>query len=269
MDHWFCQLRIADSAHLPFTTLWEKWIRPLLLWGPSFAQACLCWHHCEWVWDLLCQCHHSFYTCCSNHVLLQSDCEGRLKNKVFCRAEKSIWDLWIPPDSDLPVLWLSPLCISSSQQQWLPGSGQVHLSLLHHHYPHDQSPDIYIAQQGSEGSNEEGALEGFCLQMTGWGRQFNERTLIVRALWMYVWPTCHPKYPWKLWRDFLYFSSLSTVSVQNLSSWLHSNIQKCWFCVSWTSGLCLLFWELHRCFSFARLYRNIITFLLAKRHVSK
>ena len=39
----------------------------------------------------------------------------------------------------------------------------------------------------------------------------------------------HLKFPWRLWREFLYLSSLSKVIVEHLSSWLHSNSQRCWF----------------------------------------
>ena len=73
--------------------------------------------------------------------------------------------MWVPPHGGLPILWHSHLSVYSAQQQRLPGSGQVHVSLLHCHYPHDQPPHIYAEEQGCEGSDEEGALEGLLLQM--------------------------------------------------------------------------------------------------------
>ena len=43
---------------------------------------------------------------------------------------------------------------------YLPESGQVHVSLLHCHYPHDQPPHIYTEKQGCKGRLKKVLLEG-------------------------------------------------------------------------------------------------------------
>lgn len=174
-------LLIADSAHLPFTTLCGRnKLDHFFLWDPSFSQTCLCWHHYECVYDLFCQCHHSSHTVSLimfsygwivRAVLRMKSTAGGGEKRCACGSHLTV----SPCSSGTAIsVYFQPSSDSQDQEKFMSLS-TLSLSLT--------NPLIYTLRNRDVKERWRRCFGRPLTPDDGWGGQFNGRTLNASTLW--------------------------------------------------------------------------------------